>query len=149
MKRRKINNKGFTIVEILAVVVILGVLAVIAVPAVYKHVQKTEIQSYDTMAKSAKQGLESYLLENAANSGVVRIKDLIEDEYLEATIDPKDNSKICDGYIKYNLVEGTDGSLDQYEYTINLCCSNYQKTYKYPEGTKTDITPSNYCEALY
>ena len=45
MKRK--NNKGFTLIEILAAIVILGIISTIAVPAVYKYVTKTKDFSYE------------------------------------------------------------------------------------------------------
>lgn len=135
-------------VEVLAVVVILGILAIVAVPSVYRYVTQSEEQSYDTMAKSARQATESYLLDHSSNSGTLRIKNLIEDEYLERTVDPNDNSKICDGYVIYKLVPGDEDTLDEYEYTVNLCCINYEKAYMFPSGEKKDITQDKYCDAL-
>ena len=142
------NKKGFTIVEILAVIVILGILVGIAAPAVLKYIGRSSQQSYDIMAKSAKEGVESYLLDHPSSSGSLRIKQLIEDDYLEKTVDPEDQGEFCDGYVKYNLVNGDDETLDQYAFTVNLCCTEYEATYKYPEGTISEIEPSNFCSAI-
>ncbi len=45
------NNKGFTLIEILAVIVILGILMIIAVPAVTEHINGSRKSSFITTAK--------------------------------------------------------------------------------------------------
>ena len=45
------NNKGFTLIEILAVIIILGILMVIAVPAVTEQISGSRKSSYITTAK--------------------------------------------------------------------------------------------------
>jgi prepilin-type N-terminal cleavage/methylation domain-containing protein len=42
----KKNNKGFTLMEILAVVIILGILLIIAIPAVSKYILNSDKSSY-------------------------------------------------------------------------------------------------------
>lgn len=48
----KINNKGFTLVEMLAVIVILGVLSAIMVPTVTTLIAKNKEDNYDNLEKS-------------------------------------------------------------------------------------------------
>ena len=45
------NNKGFTLIEILAAVTILAIISTISVVAVTRYVEKTKVKSYETMYK--------------------------------------------------------------------------------------------------
>ena len=61
------NNKGFTMVELLGVMVILAILSGVAIGAVYIYREKAEQQSYDTMAQSAVRSTENYLMDHQGN----------------------------------------------------------------------------------
>ena len=47
-----LNKKGFTMIELLEVITLLGIILIVAVPAVSKYVTKSRSQSFDTMSKS-------------------------------------------------------------------------------------------------
>lgn len=40
------NNKGFTLVELLAVIIILGLLMVIATPSITKYISNARVKTY-------------------------------------------------------------------------------------------------------
>lgn len=44
--KRKNNKKGFSLVELLGVVVLIGILAIIAVPAIYKYIQDSKDKTF-------------------------------------------------------------------------------------------------------
>ena len=46
------NNKGFTLVELLAVIVIMGILMMIAIPSITKTIEKSRKDSFVDIAKS-------------------------------------------------------------------------------------------------
>lgn len=48
----KLNNRGFTLVEVLAVIVILGIIAGIAAPNVLSTINNSKEKSYDIMIKN-------------------------------------------------------------------------------------------------
>lgn len=61
---RKLNNKGFTLVEVLAVIVILGVLATITVPAVSTVIEQNKENSYENLQKSIIAAAKIYISDN-------------------------------------------------------------------------------------
>ena len=64
------NNKGFSMVELLAVIVILGILFGIGMQAYSKYREKAKQQGYDTMAKSASHAAEEYKMEHPAATSI-------------------------------------------------------------------------------
>ena len=51
-KMKKINSKGFTLVELLAVIVIMGILMMVAIPSVTRTIENSRKDTYVDIAKS-------------------------------------------------------------------------------------------------
>ena len=117
------NNRGFTLVELIAVVAILLVLGFMVTPKVLDIIDENRIKAYQEIEKRLEEAAAKYLVENyvSSNTEIVTItkEQLIEGKYIEEIYDLKDNS-ICDGYVyAYNL-----NSIAEFD--IILTCSSYQ-----------------------
>lgn len=136
MKRK--NNKGFTLIEILAAVVILGIISAIAVPAVYKYVTKTKDFSYENMYKTVYDAVKNYRIDTNDNNvnGFTAptytnadINNLVELNYLDPLIDPADRSKKCsvEVYV-FECADKDASALKDHSYSVQLTCSTYAET---------------------
>lgn len=60
------GKKGFTLMELLVVVLIIGILAAIALPKYKKAVQKSRLAQLDVMLNAADKNISSYIMANGA-----------------------------------------------------------------------------------
>lgn len=92
------NDKGFTLVELLTVIIILGVLAIITVPMIMGNVEESKKISYEKLIKNIEQTTQIYIRNNKDNiPGIktvgnvtsITLQDLVDKEGLKKpVIDP-------------------------------------------------------------
>ena len=88
------NRKGFTIIELLAVIVILGLIMGIAIPAVNKTLADFRTKYYTKLEKSMESAGKSYLSDkknakptDLLNSKIIEGDSLVENKYLSDILD--------------------------------------------------------------
>ncbi len=69
-KTKKSTKKAFTLIELLAVIIILGVLMIVAIPAVTSYIQNSRKSSYVTTAQNVMSGARTMV-----NSGKLDVYD--------------------------------------------------------------------------
>lgn len=65
------NNKGFTLIELISVISLLVVLALIVVPSVMTFINKNKENSYIEMLNSIESAADVYMTENRYNESVI------------------------------------------------------------------------------
>ncbi len=128
------NNKGFTLVEILAVVSLLGIMTGLAIMAYTRYLDYSKNRSYDIMASSASQAMEEYMMDYPT-ARTASFQELVEGQYLEPTVDPSDRDNQCRGRVDVTITNTTDINVNHY--SVKVCCANFNYTYTFPEGGKT------------
>ncbi len=63
------NRKGFTLIELIMVTIILGILAAVAIPRYMTSVTKAEEAAEDAVISAIKAGLETYAVEQLMDNG--------------------------------------------------------------------------------
>ncbi len=140
------NNKGFTLTELLATVVILGLLMGIAIPAVNHYLLKSKTQSLETMGKTAAEAAHSKAVGDpnlTPGATSYYIQDLALDGFMDKPIDPNDPKKLCSGEVKIGLNNAANASadtLDNYTYDVTINCSGGKSLHKKydSEGNETN-----------
>lgn len=124
----KLNDKGFSLVELLAVISILGILFGIAVQAYSRYIENTRNQGYDILAESSINAFEEYLMDHPF-ADEVSIEVLHNDKYLDNISDPGNKGGTCDGLVKITSTEEESGKLKKNSYELELCCANKYFSY--------------------
>lgn len=133
----KLNQKGFTMVELLAAVAILSILSGVAITAVTKYQAKARQESYKAMESSAFSAAQNYIQERGIivpNDGSpieIEIEDLVEGEYLPKLQDPSSKSSYCHNGSKVfvSKKKGSGTKLDKYTYLVVIKCKNYKSSH--------------------
>ncbi|WP_017186710.1 type II secretion system protein [Alkalibacillus haloalkaliphilus] len=83
LKRLMKNQKGITLVELLAVIVILGIIALIAVPAIANVIEDSRYDSVKATAINIIEAADLYDVTNEVDGDELEISVLIEGDYLD------------------------------------------------------------------
>lgn len=128
------NRKGLTILELLAVIIILGILMSLAYAGVSRYLSQARTATYQDFEKSITSGVTNYLIENSGSipdkgeSLIVDVSKLVCDGYVESLRDPIKTDQTCN-LESYAIVtrkeDSASGNMD-IEYSACLKCSNYE-----------------------
>ena len=124
------NKKGFSLIELIGVIMILAILLIIAVPNVIRYINKGKISYYVSLERELNTAganyMEDYrvlLPKEVGHVRVVTIEELVSNKYIDEIKDEKGNS--CTGKV---VIEKT--KKDGFEYKTCLICGEDGKYYQ-------------------
>jgi len=118
------NKNAFTMIEILAVIVVLGLLVVIITPTVNNLLNDSEDSLYDEQISMVISATKKYMVEHSSllpdegNIKVVTIQELIDEGTIDndSVINPKTKEKL-DGCV----IVSYNSNFNQYNYEFSSC----------------------------
>ncbi|MFA5408290.1 MAG: prepilin-type N-terminal cleavage/methylation domain-containing protein, partial [Bacilli bacterium] len=120
------KKDGFTLVELLAVIVILGVVLVITIPPITNYIDSAKLQTYINHEETVVKSTKNYLLANDSllpveigDTAEIELSALQEAGYIDKIISPEDKKTECSGYILVTKISDKD-----YDYVAYLDYSN-------------------------
>ena len=130
------KKKGFTLIEMLVVLVIIAIILTIAIPSVSKLKTRLTRKEYDTHVRLMKQALDSYTIKNQVKlkkySNTASQKCVILD-YSKLTDSSllREKGVVCDGSV---VLKSKENNQYDYEYYLN-CYNETDKTKSHPIET--------------
>ena len=142
-------NKGFTLVELLAVIVILAVILVIAIPQVLKVVDNSRLNSYINQEQLLIRAAELYVSNNTGllpteigDTILIELSELQSHSLIGEITDLRNKNIECDGYVL--LRKNSDISYDYVPYI--KCADNYVSTTIITDGLILDMPLGNHTD---
>ncbi|MBS4191471.1 prepilin-type N-terminal cleavage/methylation domain-containing protein [Bacillus sp. FJAT-49705] len=135
------DQRGLTLVELLAVVVILGIIAAIAVPAIGNIIENSKKDAHIANALQLQNASKLYFVENPSATSPVTLDDLIKAGFVETIQDPSDTKEIYDKSATTVAVsENTTTKEKEYKVTIKGKSTTYIKgSKKASELQRSDV----------
>lgn len=128
------NKKGFTLIEIISVITIMGILMGIAIAGTSRYLDKTRNQAYEALEETLHSAAENYIIDRGvlvpATGMSLTSEQLVETGFIKSLDDPAASSAAeqCTGYVIVTRVDNTGSKLDEYTYEVHLQCINYVNT---------------------
>ena len=149
-KRRKKKQRGFSLVELLAVIAILGILSGIGITAYSRYQDKARQKAYDTLVESSISAAESYIMDHPGTTDV-NFDTLVNKDYLENSKDAYDKANDCVGTVRITPdVNTEDDQLVKNKFLVDICCAN--GNYQYDSNgrkVKTTMCQADFNEETY
>lgn len=78
-RNRCANQAGFTLIELVVVIVVLGILAAVAIPKLFSVTKEAEIASVNTMVSNLESAMSIYVSKQFTQGGAIAIHNPFDD----------------------------------------------------------------------
>lgn len=131
----KKNNKGFTLIEILSVIIILGILLMISGVSVSKYIKNSQNKTYLSFEKNLKTAANNYMIDciesneedctipEYGGSITLTYNELVNKGYSKIIKDPQSNGYCDESYV---IVKNQNSSGVKLDYEVCLLCDKYK-----------------------
>lgn len=119
------NQKGYTLIEILGAIAIMGIIGTIVTASVSKYIKSSRVKSFIMMSQSVYEATENCIIEDkCATDTEITTTDLIENGYLKELKNPRAKEKKCTGEVTIEDNGENDNTYKNYTYKVTLTCEN-------------------------
>lgn len=135
-KRLREDQKGLTLIELLAVVVILGIIIAIAIPSISGIIERQKVKAHEANALMILDAAKMYYIDNpgkAVSGNSIDLKGLTDGKYLDGI--PKNPFTGQPYNAQNNKVDYGDGG----ELKVTLLSEVDNINHDYKAQTRTDI----------
>ena len=138
------KNKGFTLVELLGVIIVLGVIAAITVPTINKTLKQNKQDlckvQYENILVAAKAYGAEHLSE-LSNGSIITLKTLQDNGYIDKEIkNPSKKNEVIDENLKILVIK--NGKKVEYKFKDTIAClGNSKYEIVYANGTAIYYDP--------
>lgn len=152
------NSKGFTLIEMLGTIAILGILGTIVVAGVTKYLGSSRKKAYKMLHDAAYEAVSNCASESnciLSNNSTITVDELKSKGYLDSFKNPKSNSGDCTGKVTVKVKESSgtgkinssdslygnkkveiDEANTKYLYKVEVSCTGFkEEPIYYPNGT--------------
>lgn len=134
-------RKGFTLIELMAVIVIISLVCLLTFPNIVNQIQKSKDANKDNTEKVVLSSAKKYVNDNIdqySNNDdyCISVEELVDNDYLKEDIVNNEDNNLLDWYVKVSY--GND-----FEYKITKECLPYT-TLDYIESTGTQYIDTGY-----
>lgn len=143
---KKINSKGFTLVELIATIVILSIVVTICAISITTVIKSSKEKDYELFIREVKNAVEEFYLECRFDKHINIECPSLESEYYSTTLE----SLVNNGYLKGNSID-ENHKLMVVNPKDNVNISSCQIKYNYQNGKISVVAdnPTGSCPTRY